>query len=130
MKHFGKLAALVFALALALALSACNGGAASSASSSEGSAEAPESSAAAAESSAEAPEASAEASEGDADASAEATGELAGKPWVTSILQGNLPAEQPEVKDDLYAHYNYDYLAAHQTEIQVTSTITDRASEL
>ena len=130
MNHFGKLAALVFALALALALSACNGGAASSASSSEGSAEASESSASAVENSAEAPEASAEASEGEADASAEASGELAGKPWVTSVLQGNLPAEQPEVKDDLYAHYNYDYLAAHQTEIQVTSTITDRASEL
>ncbi len=47
---------------------------------------------------------------------AEASGELAGKPWVTSIAQGNLPAEQPEAKDDLYTHYAYDYLAAHQEQ--------------
>ena len=66
--------------------------------------------------------------------------ELFGHPWVTSILSGNLPPEQPEVKDDLYAHYNYEYLSAHQggensafddyaTEMQdaVTAIIKDKS---
>ena len=53
---------------------------------------------------------------GNAEQAASATGEPAGKPWVTSILQGNLPAERPEAKDDLYTHYAYDYLAAHQEQ--------------
>ncbi len=47
---------------------------------------------------------------------AKTTDDLLGKPWVTSILQGNLPEERPDVKDDLYAHYNYDFLAAHQEQ--------------
>lgn len=40
--------------------------------------------------------------------------ELAGKPWVTSLLSGNLPDERPEAKDDLYTYYCYDYIASHQ----------------
>ena len=44
------------------------------------------------------------------------THKLEGKPWVTSILQNNLPPEQPDLKDDMYTSYNYDYLSAHQTE--------------
>jgi hypothetical protein len=59
---------------------------------------------------------------GNAEQAASATGEPAGKPWVTSILQGNLPAERPEAKDDLYTHYAYDYLAAHQEQ---PSTLMD-----
>lgn len=50
-----------------------------------------------------------------ADTVADAT-ELAGKPWLTSILQGNLPAEQPAAKDDLYTHYAWDYLQQHQEQ--------------
>jgi putative endopeptidase len=59
---------------------------------------------------------------------ASASGELAGKPWVTSIIQGNLPTERPEAKDDLYTHYAYDYLAAHQE--QPGSLIEEYATEL
>ena len=44
------------------------------------------------------------------------TNELEGKPWVTSILQNNLPPERPNLKDDMYTSYNYDYLSAHQKE--------------
>lgn len=62
------------------------------------------------------------------DTSSAKSGELMGKPWVTSILQGNLPPQRPEAKDDLYTHYNYDYLAAHQE--QRGSTMNDHAAEL
>ena len=55
-------------------------------------------------------------------------GELASKPWVSSFLQGNLPAEQPEAKDDLFTHYAYDYLEAHQ--VQPSSSIQDYSTEL
>ena len=44
------------------------------------------------------------------------TNELEGKPWVTSIPQNNLPPERPNLKDDMYTSYNYDYLSAHQKE--------------
>ena len=44
------------------------------------------------------------------------THKLEGKPWVTSILQNNLPPERPDLKDDMYTSYNYDYLSAHQKE--------------
>lgn len=53
---------------------------------------------------------------------------LDGKPWVTSIIQGNLPAEQPALTDDLFTHYTYDYLSAHQQEAGMT--MTDCAGEL
>ncbi len=42
--------------------------------------------------------------------------ELSGAPWTSSILTGTLPEQAPEAKDDLYLHYNYDKLAAHQGE--------------
>lgn len=61
------------------------------------------------------------------DTSSAKSGELMGKPWVTSILQGNLPPQRPEAKDDLYTHYNYDYLAAHQEKRG--STMFDHAAE-
>ena len=51
-----------------------------------------------------------------ASASSTASAELDGKPWVTSILQGNLPAEQPSAKDDLYTHYAWNYLKEHQEQ--------------
>ena len=102
MKSWKKLAASIFALAMALALVACGGNANSTASSSAGSAVTSTSSA--------------------------ATGELAGKPWVTSIIQGNLPAEAPAAKDDLYTHDNYEYLSTHQT--QAGSRMADHAAEL
>ena len=54
----------------------------------------------------------------DTDASSEdsQSGELEGKPWVTSVLQNNLPPERPDLKDDMYTSYDYDYLSAHQEE--------------
>lgn len=39
---------------------------------------------------------------------------LEGSPWVTSIVQGNLPTEAPKVTDDLYTHFDYAWLAEHQ----------------
>jgi predicted metalloendopeptidase len=53
---------------------------------------------------------------------------LVGKPWVTSVIQGNLPPEQPLVTDDLYTHFNYDYLASHQ--LVTSSMMGDHAGEL
>lgn len=61
-------------------------------------------------------------------APSEETATLVGKPWVTSILQGNLPPEQPEQRDDLFTHDNYDYLAAHQ--LMPGSTMGDHAVDL
>ena len=60
--------------------------------------------------------------------SEEASGELAGKPWVTSILQGNLSSEKPDVKDDLYTYFNYDFLTEHQE--QPASASSPYADEL
>ena len=40
--------------------------------------------------------------------------ELYGSPWIDGIVTGNLPAEKPEAKDNLYLHYNYDVIAEHQ----------------
>ena len=97
-----KITMLVSALVIALALVACGVNTNSSTSTSESGAS--------------------------ASASSAATSELAGKPWVTSIVQGNLPAEAPAAKDDLYTHDNYDYLAAHQT--QAGSRTADHAAEL
>ena len=72
------------------------------------------------------------ATEGEATTTAEeatpASGELMGKPWVTSILQGNLPAEQPEAKDDLYTHYAYQFLSEHQE--QPTNNMTAHATDI
>lgn len=42
---------------------------------------------------------------------------LVGVPWVDSIISGNLPEAAPEAKDDLYLHYNYDEMQAHQGEM-------------
>ncbi len=101
MKSSKKLVASLFALVMALALVACGGTAGSAASSS---------------------------ASGSAASASVAAGELAGKPWVTSIVQGNLPAEAPAAKDDLYTHYNYEYLAAHQA--QPGSRMGDCSTEL
>ena len=124
MKSYKKITALIFALVMALALVSCGGNTGSSANSSGNgsSASASESSA-----SASASEAVSESS-ASTSASSAATGELAGKPWVTSIIQGNLPAEAPSIKDDLYTHANYEYLAAHQT--QPSLAMKDYAAEL
>lgn len=54
--------------------------------------------------------------------------ELVGKPWVSSTLSGNLPPQAPEAKDDLYLHFNYDYLASHEGENK--AAMTDRADEI
>lgn len=40
-----------------------------------------------------------------------------GSPWIDSIITGNLPGEAPDVKDDLYLHYNYDELMANQGQM-------------
>ena len=113
MKSLRKTITLLFALAMVLALAACGGNAGSSTSSS-----------------AEVAGSSAISSTdvSSTSASPEATNELAGKPWVTSIIQGNLPAQAPSVKDDLYTHANYDYLAAHQDK--PSSATKDHAAEL
>ena len=50
------------------------------------------------------------------ESAAAATGELVGKPWVSCMLQDNLPAQAPEAKDDLYTHYAYDWLKEHQEQ--------------
>lgn len=63
-----------------------------------------------------------------ANTSSTATSDLYGTPWVTSNVQGNLPSEQPEAKDDVYTHYNYEYLASHQE--QPSSVLDDHASEM
>ncbi|MDO4797965.1 MAG: M13 family metallopeptidase [Coriobacteriales bacterium] len=55
-------------------------------------------------------------------ADATASTELVGKPWLTSILQGNLPTEQPAAKDDLYTHYAWDYLKEHQEQLETNMT--------
>lgn len=60
--------------------------------------------------------------------SEQASNELYGKPWVTSILQGNLPAEQPELRDDFYTHFNYEYLSEHQ--LKPGSAVAEHADEL
>lgn len=62
------------------------------------------------------------------DTSASTNSDLAGKPWVTTNLQGNLPSEQPSAKDDVYAHYAYEYLSSHQEN--PGSAISDHAGEL
>lgn len=112
MKPFKRISAMLFALAMALVLVACGGNVGDAASSPT-----------------EADDAAQTDSAGQsADAVAEATGELMGKPWVTSILQGNLPTEQPEAKDDLFTHCNYEYLAEHQ--VQPSSAPEDHAAEL
>ena len=108
MKRFKKATTLFLTLIMALVLVACGGDAGDSADASAGG-----------------EETSAAAS---TEASVESTGELKGKPWVTSILMGNLPPEQPEMKDDLFTHYTYDYLASHQ--LQPSSAILDHAAEL
>ena len=102
MKSCNKIAALVFTVMMTLTLVACGGGASNPANVS--------------------------ASTASVNASSVATGELAGKPWVTSIVQGNLPAEAPAAKDDIYTHYNYEYLAAHQD--QPNQAMQDHAGEL
>ena len=48
--------------------------------------------------------------------SAEET-ELFGSPWINSNVGGNLPAEAPSPRDDLYLSVNYDSLAAHQEDM-------------
>ena len=53
----------------------------------------------------------------------EATTEVQGSPWVTSILTGNLPLETPDAKDDLFLHYNYDDISAHQGELYTPLTL-------
>ena len=45
--------------------------------------------------------------------------ELFGSPWVTSVVQGNLPNERPDIKDDLFTYFNYDYLKEHQESPEI-----------
>ena len=37
-----------------------------------------------------------------------------GSPWANSLVSGNVPAQAPDARDDLYLHFNYDTLK--QTE--------------
>ena len=40
-----------------------------------------------------------------------------GKPWLVSILEGNIPKAAPDAKDDLYLSLDYDLIAEHQGEV-------------
>ena len=104
--RFKRIAAMVIALVMAVSLVACGGGMG-------GSSPAP---------------AGDESANQNAGTAVVAPGELAGKPWVTSIVQGNLPAERPVAKDDLYTHYAYDYLASHQE--RPGDQLEDHAAEI
>ena len=55
--------------------------------------------------------------------------ELYGSPWVTSIFAGNLPDAAPEAADDLYLHYDYEYIADHQNSAYA-SVLNDAQAEL
>ena len=50
-------------------------------------------------------------------AAEETAAELYGKPWIDSLVTGNIPEEAPDVKDDLFLHYNFEELKAHQGEM-------------
>ncbi len=57
------------------------------------------------------------------DASSEAQqAELFGKPWLVSIVEGNIPGAAPDAKDDLYLSLNYDSIAEHQGETWINAT--------
>lgn len=90
-----------FALALAMALSGCGGGATAASSTSSSAA---------------------------STSSAAQNLELYGKPWVTSVLSDNLPPAAPEAKDDLYTHFDYDYLKNHNG--QLASSTSDYEPEI
>jgi len=49
-------------------------------------------------------------------AAEEVSAELYGSPRIDSLVSGNLPGEAPDAKDDLFLHYNYDEIKAHQGE--------------
>ncbi len=110
----GVLWAWLLALVLAIGLTACGGE-----TSEVTSGEATEQS----DSAAEDGDASeqGDSADGNGDADAEGDGEdvqpkaaRGGSPWVNSSEGGNLPVEQPELRDDLYLNTNYDYTADHQ----------------
>lgn len=42
--------------------------------------------------------------------------EQTGTPWTATIYTGNLPDEIPDINDDMYAYFNYDFLMEHQGE--------------
>ena len=90
------------ALAAMLGLAACGGDATSSASSS--------------------------VSASDASSSVEAASSEAqqtepfGKPWLVSILEGNIPNAAPDAKDDLYLSLDYDSIVEHQGEVWANAT--------
>lgn len=75
-----------------------------------------------------APAASESAENTTSNATIAATGELVGKPWVSSYISGNLPVGVPEAKDDIYTHFNYDFISAHQEE--ETSEVALHSDEL
>lgn len=49
----------------------------------------------------------------EADTAEEAAG-VFGSPWVDSMVTGVLPAEAPDVKDDTYLYFNYEFISGHQ----------------
>ncbi|MBR3157511.1 MAG: hypothetical protein IKF14_00255 [Atopobiaceae bacterium] len=79
-----------------LTLAACGGNATSSASSSANTTDASSSAAA-------------------ASSQAQQT-EPFGKPWLVSIVEGNIPEAAPDAKDDLFLSLTYDSIAEHQGE--------------
>lgn len=48
-----------------------------------------------------------------------------GYPWATSVESGNLPYEKPEMQDDLFTYYNYEFLSAHQDDDKYKSTFSE-----
>ena len=95
-----RICTVVFAVLLAVGLSAC--GQAQSNASGSG------------DSSASSSVAQEEQSSAQQSSSVQQAAEPYGDPWVSSIFVGNLPARIPEATDDLYTHYAYDYIADHQ----------------
>jgi hypothetical protein len=66
---------------------------------------------------------SASSSASTSDASSEAQqAEHFGKPWLVSIVEGNIPEAAPDAKDDLYLSLNYDSIAEHQGENWINAT--------
>ncbi len=103
-RKYGRMG--ICALMLTLALAGCGGGAASSAGSAD--------SDLAAQS--ETVSSDGEVAQAQPANQAAAQGQMAmgGSPWINCNEAGNLPVEQPELKDDIYLHTNYDYIASHQ----------------
>ncbi len=111
MKNFKKLLALLIATTLLLSLSACGQQTQESSSGSK-------SADAVSQSSSAGSGTEAESTPAEEDEAAEPFG----KPWLVSILEGNIPNEAPDAKDDLFLSLDYDLIAEHQGDNWTNAT--------